>query len=161
VIKYVFNTCVFYVDDVQERMTQNLSSDPAAMQSVSGDTVRWAPNDEYEQAVGRPEYTGRVPQVGPNVTPVHGTCFSYMVRSQGGPSKGTSRDWAEHARKMAEMEMMLQAQREMNLTPWSSACDNSRPSRPIWDNHIYAMVISSLHLQTTVVRRLSAVHLHV
>jgi hypothetical protein len=90
VIKYVFNTCVFYVDDVQERMTQGLSSDPAATQSVSEDTVRWASNDAYEQAVGRPEYPGKVRQVGPNVTPVHRTCFLYRARSQGRPSEGIS-----------------------------------------------------------------------
>jgi hypothetical protein len=52
----------------------------------SEDTVRWAPNDTYEQALGRPEYTGRVRQVGPIVTPVRGTCFSYWARSQGGSS---------------------------------------------------------------------------
>jgi hypothetical protein len=97
VIKYVFNTCVFYVDDVQERMTQGLSSDHAATQSVSKDTVCWAPNDAYEQAVKRPEYAGRIRQVGPNVTHVRWTCFSYRACSQGGPSEGTSRDWAEHA----------------------------------------------------------------
>jgi hypothetical protein len=56
----LFNICVFHVDDVQERMTQSLSSDPAATQSVSEDFVRWAPNDTYEQAVGRPKYAGRV-----------------------------------------------------------------------------------------------------
>jgi hypothetical protein len=65
-------------------MTQGLSSDPAATQSVSGDKVRWAPNDAYQQVVRRPEYAGRVRQVGPNITPVRGTCFSYMARSQGG-----------------------------------------------------------------------------
>jgi hypothetical protein len=86
----LFNVCVFYVDDVQERMTHNLSTDPAATQSVSQDMVRWAPNDVYEQAIGRPEYEGRVRQVGPNVTPVRGTCFSYRSRSQGAPSEGTS-----------------------------------------------------------------------
>jgi len=48
VIKYILTTCVFYVDDLQERMTRNLSSDPATTQSVSEDTVRWAPNDAYE-----------------------------------------------------------------------------------------------------------------
>jgi hypothetical protein len=48
VIKYILNFCVFYVDDVQESMTQNLSSDPAATQSVSDDTVRWTSNDAYE-----------------------------------------------------------------------------------------------------------------
>jgi hypothetical protein len=73
----LFNICVFYVDDVQERMAQNLSIDPAATHSVSQDTVRWALNDAYEQAIGRPEYEGRVRQVGPNVTPVRGTCFVY------------------------------------------------------------------------------------
>jgi hypothetical protein len=78
-------------------MTQSLSSDPAATQSVSADTVHWAPNDVYEQTVWRPEYEGRVRQVGPNVTPVRETCFSYRPLSQGGPSEGASRDWAEHA----------------------------------------------------------------
>jgi hypothetical protein len=77
----LFNTCILYVDDVQERITQGLSSDPTATQSVSGDTVHSAPNDVYEQAVGRPEYVGRVRQVGPNVTPVCGTCFSYRSSS--------------------------------------------------------------------------------
>jgi hypothetical protein len=117
VIKYVFNICVFFVDNVQERMTQGLSSDPAATQSVSDDTVRWAPNDAYEQAVGRPEYAGRVRQVGPNVTPVHGTCFSYRAHSQEGPSEGKYRDWAIHAQKIAEMETMLRAEREKGMTP--------------------------------------------
>jgi hypothetical protein len=115
VIKYVFNTCVFYVDDVQERMTLSLSNDPATTQSVLEDTVRWAPNDAYEQTVGRPEYGGRARQVGPKVTPVRGMCFSYRARSQGGPSEGTSRDFmAIHARNMAEMETMLRAERERN-----------------------------------------------
>lgn len=95
-------------------MTQSLSSDPAATQSVSADTVRWAPNDAYEQAIGRPEYAGRVRQVGPNVTPVRGTCFSYRPRSQGGPSQGTSRDWAEQSRKMEEMQAELHAERARN-----------------------------------------------
>jgi hypothetical protein len=93
---------------------QSLSSDPAATQSVSGNTVRWTPNDAYEQAVRRPEYAGRVWQVGPNVTPVRGPCFSYRARSQGGPSEGTSRDWAEHAREMADLRAMLRAERERN-----------------------------------------------
>jgi hypothetical protein len=57
---------------------------------------------------------GRVRQVRPNVTPVRGTCFSYMALSQGGLSEGKSRDWAVHAGKMAEMETMLLAERERN-----------------------------------------------
>jgi hypothetical protein len=56
------------------------------MQSISEDTVRWAPNDAYEQALGKPEYTGRVRQVRPNNTPIWGTSYSYHTRSQAGPS---------------------------------------------------------------------------
>jgi hypothetical protein len=108
----LLNICVFYIDDVQERMAQNLSTDPAGTQSVSQDTVRWAPNDAYEQAIGRPEYAGRVRQVGPNVTPVRGTCFAYRSHSQGAPSSGTS--LAEHAREVADLWVELRAERERN-----------------------------------------------
>jgi hypothetical protein len=79
----LFNICVFYIDDVQERMTQNLSIDPAATQSVSQDTVRWAPNDAYEQAIGRLEYAGRVRQVGPNVTLVRETFLVQVSLTRG------------------------------------------------------------------------------
>ncbi|XP_062152044.1 uncharacterized protein LOC133860459 [Alnus glutinosa] len=85
-------------------------TDPAASDPVSSDTVRWAPGDAYEQAVGRPEYAGRVRQVGPNVTPVRGTCFSHRDRTRGGPAEGTSQDWAAH--KIAELEGIVQAERE-------------------------------------------------
>jgi len=116
VIKYILTTCVFYVDDVQEKMTQNLSSDPTSTQSVSEDTVRWASNDAYEQALGRPEYAGRVRQVGPNITPIRGTCFSYQARSQGGSSQCTSWRQRRHCYSL----------RPRSMTPWNSACDNSR-----------------------------------
>jgi len=81
VITYILTTCVLYIDNIQEMMTQSLSSDHAATMSVSEDMVHWAPNDVYEQALGRPEYAGRVRQVGLNVTPVRGTSFSYQARS--------------------------------------------------------------------------------
>jgi hypothetical protein len=112
VIKYILTTCVFYIDDMQERMTQSLSSDHAATQSVSEDTVRWAPNDAYEQALRRPEYAGRVRQVGQNVTPIRGTCFSYWASSQGGQSQCTSRGCFIHEGRIATMETLLQAQTE-------------------------------------------------
>jgi hypothetical protein len=76
--------------------------------------MRWAPNDEYEQAIGRPEYAGRVRQVGPNVTPVRRTCFSYRSRSQGAPSEGTSQALAGHAREVADLRAELRAERERN-----------------------------------------------
>jgi hypothetical protein len=95
-------------------MTQNLSSDPAATQSMSEDTVRWALNNAYEQTLGRLEYAGRVLQVGPNVTLVCGTCLAYRARSQGGSSLGTSWDWSEHDRRMVTMETLLQAQTQRN-----------------------------------------------
>jgi len=60
VITYILTTCVLYIDNIQEMMTQSLLSDPAATQSVSEDTMRWAQNDVYGQTLGRPEYAGRV-----------------------------------------------------------------------------------------------------
>jgi hypothetical protein len=51
--------------------------------------------------------------------------------------------------------------RERGMTPWSSACDNSRSSSPLWEYHMWALVLISLHLQTEVVRRLLVVHLQV
>jgi hypothetical protein len=108
----LFNICVFlsYVDDVLERMMQNLSTDPATTQSVSQDTVCWAPNDSYEQVIKRPEYAGRVRQVGPNITPVRGKCFAYRSRSQMAPSKGMSQALAEHAREVADLQAELRAE---------------------------------------------------
>jgi hypothetical protein len=47
------------------------------------------------------------------------------------------------------------------MMPWSSACDNSRPSSPPWEYHMWAQVLSSLHLQMEVVRRLLEVLLQV
>jgi hypothetical protein len=129
VIKYILTTCVFYVDDVQEKMTQSLSSDPAATQNVSEDTVRWALNDAYEQALGRPEYAGRVQQVGPNVTPVRGTCFSCRATHKvDHPSV--------HLRAAPYMRARLRQWRHCyrlrprGMTPWSSACDTSRLCSP-------------------------------
>jgi hypothetical protein len=105
---------IYYIDNIQERMTSSLSSDPAAIQSVSEDTVRWAPNDACKKELGRPEYVGRVRQVGENFTPVWGTSFSYQACSQAGPSQCTSRSCSIHEGKIATMEVLLRAQTERN-----------------------------------------------
>jgi hypothetical protein len=114
VITYILTTCVLYIDSIQGRMTQSLSSDLAATQSVSENTVRWALNNEYEQALRRPEYSRRVRQVGPNVTPVRRTSFSYRAHSQGGLSQCTSQGCSTHEGRIATMETLLRAQTERN-----------------------------------------------
>jgi hypothetical protein len=114
VITYLLTTCVLYIDNIHERMTQRLSSDPTATQSVLEDMVHCAPNNAYKQALGRPEYAGRVRQVGPNVTPVRETCFSYQAHSQGRPSQCTSRGCSRHEGRIATMETLLRAQIERN-----------------------------------------------
>jgi hypothetical protein len=63
-----------------------MSNDPAATHSVTEDKMRWAPNNAYEQAFGKPEYAGRVWQVGLNICPVRGTSYSYRTHSQAEPS---------------------------------------------------------------------------
>jgi hypothetical protein len=37
---------------------------------------------------------------------------------------------------------------ERGMMSWSSACDSSRPSCPLWEYHLHVLVLSSLHLQT-------------
>jgi hypothetical protein len=139
----LFNICVFYVDDVQERMVQNLSTDPATTQSVSQDTVRWALNDAYKQAIVRPEYAGRVRQVGPNVTHVRGTCFAYKSRSQGAPRP---RLWQKMPGRW-RICRRSNVPSERETTSWSNACEGSRHSCPLWEYRMALQVLSSLHLQ--------------
>jgi hypothetical protein len=54
-------------------------------------------------------FNGCVQQVGPNVSPVRGTCFSYRARSLGGLSQCTSWDCSIHEGRIATMETLLQA----------------------------------------------------
>jgi hypothetical protein len=51
--------------------------------------------------------------------------------------------------------------RPRGMMPWSSACDNLRLCSPPWEYHMWAWVLSSLHLQTVVVHRLLAMHMQV
>jgi hypothetical protein len=159
VIKYTLNFFfVFYVDNVQERMTQNLSSDPVATQSVSEDIVRWAPNDAYEQALGRPEYAGRVWQVGPNVTPVRDSHIGLAnkgdhLRAHLGTGLNMIGGWRQW-RRCCRL-------RPRGMISWSSVFGNSRLSTVPWEYHMCLQLLISLHLQTRVVRHLLVVLLQV
>jgi hypothetical protein len=51
--------------------------------------------------------------------------------------------------------------RPRGMMHWSSAYDNPRPSTPLWEYHMWAQVLSSLHLQMEVVHRLLVVLLQV
>jgi hypothetical protein len=95
-------------------MTQSILNDLAATQSVTLDAVRWAPNDAYKEVLGKPEYAGRVWQVGPNVCPVRGTSYSYRTRSQAGPSQSTSQSCSIHEDRIATMEILLRVQTDRN-----------------------------------------------
>lgn len=95
-------------------MTQSIPNDLVATQSISEDTVCWASNDAYEQVLGKPEYVGRVRQVGLNITPVQGTSYSYSTRSQASPSQCTSQSCSVHEGRLATMEILLQAQTDWN-----------------------------------------------
>jgi len=107
VITYLFTTYILYIDNIEEGMTQSIPNDLAAAQCVSEDTERWAPNGTYEQALGKPEYVGRVRQVGSSITLVHGTTYSYHTRLQARPSQCTSQSYSVHEGKIAMMEILL------------------------------------------------------
>jgi len=114
VITYILATDILYIDNIQERMTQRIPNDLAATQSVTEDTVSWAPNDAYEQALGKPEYEVRVRQVGPNALPVRGTSYSYCTPSQARPSRCTSQSCSVHEDRIAMMEILLLVQTDRN-----------------------------------------------
>jgi hypothetical protein len=90
-------------------MTQLIPNDPAATHSMTKGTVRWEPNDAYEQAIGKPEYAGRVRQVGPNVFPIRGTTYSYYTPSQT-RSSSQRQSSSAHDERIASMEIELEVQ---------------------------------------------------
>jgi hypothetical protein len=105
-------------------MTKLIPTDPAALSSVTQGTVRWASNDAYAQAHdNKPEYAGRVRQVGPNILPVRETIHSYykpsQARSQSSRHSTISQEVldraleAERARHKAEMDVVLASQAQM------------------------------------------------
>ena len=103
-------------------MHELLPIDLAAALSIIEGTVRWAPNDAYSQAINnKPEYTGRVCQIGPNVRPMRGTAHSYYTpvepQCQTSGSVGVSQMIevtleAQQEKHKAEMDVLLTAQRE-------------------------------------------------
>ncbi|XP_059430152.1 uncharacterized protein LOC132163797 [Corylus avellana] len=92
-----------------ERMKELIPTDPAASSNITDGTVRWAPNDAFDQAIGnKPEYAGRVRMAGPNILPMQGTIRSYYT-----PSQQVEEQMAENnariARQVAEQEAERQA----------------------------------------------------
>jgi hypothetical protein len=131
----LFITCVLYVDDVQERKTQGLSSDPVATQSISGDTVRWAPNDAYEQAVGRPKYAGGFGRLGQTLRLFVGRISRTGLAHKGDHLRahlGIGPNMSGRWRKCGRCYVLS----EREMTSWSIACDNSRHSCPLWEYHM-------------------------
>ncbi|XP_059434867.1 uncharacterized protein LOC132167849 [Corylus avellana] len=71
------------VEERCKRMKELIPTDPAASSSITEGTVKWAPNDAYAQAHGnKPEYAGRVRQLGSGILPVRGSIRSYYTPSQ-------------------------------------------------------------------------------
>ncbi|XP_059448932.1 uncharacterized protein LOC132180095 [Corylus avellana] len=105
-----------------ERMKELLPTDSAATQSVTEGTVRWAPDDAYAQGMGnKPEYAGRVRQVGAGILPVRGSIHSYYrpvaPRSQPPGSSGVpelieTALQVEREKHKQEMDALQQTQRE-------------------------------------------------
>jgi hypothetical protein len=60
-----------------------MPTDSAESSSITQGTVRWRHDDAYAQALGnKPEYAGKVRQVGPNIWLVRGSIRSYHTPSQ-------------------------------------------------------------------------------
>jgi len=155
VIKYILTTCVFYVDNVQEKMTQSLSSAATQKTRCVGHWTtrtnrRWGGLNTWGGfgRLGRMllTYVGRVSHIGlahkEDHPSVHLGATPYM--------RAGLRQWRHCYRLIPR-----------GMTPWSSACDTSRLCSPLYEYHMRALVLSSFHLQTEVVRHLLVVHLQV
>jgi hypothetical protein len=83
-------------------MLELMPNDLAAVSSVTEGTVRWCPGDAYSQALGnKPEYAGRVKQVGPGILPVRGSTQTYYTPSQSRTQNtGDSSHMAERIREL-------------------------------------------------------------
>jgi hypothetical protein len=83
-------------------MLELMPNDLAAVSSVTEGTVRWCPGDAYSQALGnKPEYAGRVRQVGPGILPVRGSTQTYYTPSQSRTQNtGDSSHMAERIREL-------------------------------------------------------------
>jgi hypothetical protein len=87
-----------------------MPNDPAAVSSVTEGTVRWCPGDAYSQALGnKPEYAGRVRQVGPGPLPVRGSTRTYYTPSQSRTQN--TNDSSHMAERIRELEMERDQQR--------------------------------------------------
>ena len=76
-------------------MKELLPTDPAALVSMNGGTVRWASNDAYAQVLeNKPKYTSRVRQVVPNILPVQ-AAYTHTIHSLN-PSHRTPRTPQSH-----------------------------------------------------------------
>jgi hypothetical protein len=63
-------------------MLELMANDSAASSSVIEGTVQWCPNNVFSQALGnKPEYVGKVRQVGPGILPVRGSTQTYYTWS--------------------------------------------------------------------------------
>jgi hypothetical protein len=91
-------------------MLELMPNDPAAASSVTEGTVRWCPGDAYSQALGnKPEYAGRVRQVGPGPLPVRGSTRTYYTPSQS-RTQNTS-DSSHMVERIRELETERDQQR--------------------------------------------------
>jgi hypothetical protein len=91
-------------------MLELMPNDPAAVSSVTEGTVRWCPGDAYSQALeNKPEYAGRVRQVGPGPLPVRDSTRTYYTPSQS-RTQNTS-DSSHMAERIIELETERDQQR--------------------------------------------------
>jgi len=138
----LFNICIFYVDDVHERMAQNFSTDLAATQSVSQDMVRWAPNDAYRR-LGGLSTRGGFGRLGRTLFLFVGRVSRTGLVHRGLHQIARPKLWLKILGRWRICGRSYVAS-ERETTSWSSACEGSRHSWPRMAHE----VLSRVHLQT-------------
>jgi hypothetical protein len=107
-------------------MVMLMPTDSAESSSITQGTVHWKHDDAYAQALGnKPEYAGRVRQVGPNIWPVRGSIRSYHTPSQ---PHSQNQGHAVFSQEMfaSEMERALEVERTRHTSEMERALEAER-----------------------------------
>jgi hypothetical protein len=107
-------------------MVMLMPTDSVDSSSITQGTVRWRHDDAYAQALGnKPEYAGRVRQVGPNIWPVRGSIRSYHTPSR---LDSQNQGHAVFPQEMfaSEMERALEVERARHASEMERALEAER-----------------------------------
>jgi hypothetical protein len=139
----LLNICVFYVDDVQERMAQNLSTDPAATRASHKTRCVGHRTTRTNRRLGGLSTWGRFDRLGRTLLLFVGRISRTGLVHRGLHQMARPRLWLSMPGRWRICGRSY-VPSESETTSWSSVCEGSRHSWP----RMAQEVLNRVHLQT-------------